>query len=693
MTRASDKSALRRGVSEQDVRAVLEQRVERELQVLRGAEVDQPDSVRGSYAAIDGGALTRLEAERSALVDGTLDMLRAAASFVRDERHRLHVMLRAAETFPLGAPGLRPGNGSTEIVFPFLLGSRAFAVVVETPRAALVRELATVSRIRFTWEPLARVAARQGPPEARAMLAAVGRVAEPLLQSNDAETLNRTGYELAGEAVGNDALRALAVLTWIGGWPGDVAPGHLATWIADGAKRLPSGVDTFEVSVDGDGPSIATSLADGSVSADALRLTATRFYLSGAQLAHVFSAERALENDRRRPRLYVDAGDTHHALIATWSESARAVNTPKHRHHEGRELSVVEGARLELLRPGRPAQLGLPFDGAPSEQIIRTIQRALGPDGLRNWTAILALLSDAGRQGYVRWTVRDHLLAMGLSETSRARLDVQRSAAEMVELFTRMELAVYDRTGTLRRRAPLLQALERTERIAESQWQLDGMTLQLNPVLYAGVRAPDGSVGTLYWPAPRSLASIDATRFPGAIPLGLLLSIRLRWDLASGKSQLVLSGESVLGLAGIKFNPRKPGEGWKRLERALTELERREALCYSWRAGEEWTLQGMLEFRPTRWQLEHWHGVTPVELPRELQPLPSGEHGERGIPITGADLAAWRKVNGWTQDRLAAALGVSVRTLRNAESKGAAALPPSVRKALERERQALTASS
>src|SRR5690606_21508986 len=118
---------------------------------------------------------------------------------------------------------------------------------------------------------------------------------------------------------------------------------------------------------------------------------------------------------------------------------------PKHRPHVFEEVEM-EGVRLELLSPDKGAiQLTLPWGG--SRSLLEELQIALrewrGPEGLRHWAAILRLLSvEGGRTGFVRWTVDDHLEALGVPQAKRTERRNRDRAARLVELMTRLELAV-----------------------------------------------------------------------------------------------------------------------------------------------------------------------------------------------------------------------------------------------------------
>ena len=64
--------------------------------------------------------------------------------------------------------------------------------------------------------------------------------------------------------------------------------------------------------------------------------------------------------------------------------------------------------------------------------------------------------------------------------------------ARQVEAFTKIDLAVYAADGTLRTRRPILLVGAKYDRLKGSTWELDGMQLTINPLLYAGVRERAG---------------------------------------------------------------------------------------------------------------------------------------------------------------------------------------------------------
>jgi hypothetical protein len=316
--------------------------------------------------------------------------------------------------------------------------------------------------------------------------------------------------------------------------------------------------------------------------------------------------------------------------------------------------------RIELLAPGRSVQLALDLgpDYTLSEATLLGLRDLRSWSGLRSWAALQRLFSvEGGRQGWVRWTLDGHLEALGYSPQERTRRPVRVKMAREVEALTRLELAAYDQHGKLRERRPLVIVGTKFDRLHGSEWELDGMELQINPLLYRGVREEGGELGSNWHPAPVELARIDHVHHPYAYSLGLILPIRWRITWAKeGQDHLHYTGESVLRLAGISFSRHDPGKAWKALERDLEELRRIGHVGrWEWVTGAR-TLAGVMDLYPAEWMLDRTlRGVRPVEIP----PGPS--------VLTGAELKAWRKAHGLTQAKAAERLGVVARTILRAE--------------------------
>ena len=220
----------------------------------------------------------------------------------------------------------------------------------------------------------------------------------------------------------------------------------------------------------------------------------------------------------------------------------------------------------------------------------------------------------------------------------------------------------------------MLAITQRGEALRDAGWALEGLELVIHPALYEGVRRSDGSIGRLWAPAPAELATIDHARFPYALALGLILPIRWRWDTADGRDCLTLTGGKLLDTAGIVQSEHDPGRAWTALERNLAELQRVGGLGHAeWVRGEARTCAGRCRLYPPQWVRERLvHGIAPDERPTAP------------VLLTGGELRAWRVAKGWTQPQAAQALGVSERTVRNAEASPDASLSRSIRSGLER---------
>lgn len=373
-------------------------------------------------------------------------------------------------------------------------------------------------------------------------------------------------------------------------------------------------------------------------------------------LAVLYAAVQAVERDQSRPAVALDAGRPHHELLSGWvRDLPKDTRTP----HD----ALTINGRIELLAPGRSVQLMLDLgdNASPNEALINALREMRGWKGLRHWAAVQKLLSvDGGRQGWVRWTLDGHLNTLGVSVKNRSKADLRAQVARQVEAFTKIEIAVYSKDGTRLEQAPLFLVGKKYKGLQGSQFQLDGMQLTINPLLYSGVREAGGKLGRNWHPAPVELAQVDDVHHPYTLALGLILPIRWRLRLAEGHDHLTLKGTSALALAGIPYRTRKPGAAWKALERDLAELHRIGGLGrWEWDTPETArTLEGRLHLWPAPWMADRTlRGVRPRELP----PGPA--------VLTGAELKTWRTRHGLTQAKAAEQLHVNRRTITRAEMR------------------------
>lgn len=420
-----------------------------------------------------------------------------------------------------------------------------------------------------------------------------------------------------------------------GAWPLEVAPADVIAWVQDAARRKAAA------------PWLERARASG-------------YHL--IPLAVLYATVQAVERDRDRRAMAIDAGRPHHDLLMGWRDLPKDTRKPRH-------VTTIND-RIELLAPGGGCvQLTLDLDGqgSPGEALITALREMRGWKGLRHWAAVQKLLSvDGGRQGWVRWTLNGHLDALGVSVKNRSKAGVRVNVARQVEAFTKIEIAVYAEDGTLRTRRPILLVGAKYDRLKGSAWELDGMQLTINPLLYAGVREASGKLGRNWHPAPVELAAVNEREHPYTIALGLILPIRWRLALEEGHDHLALTGERALRLAGITYKPsdrrwlaKNGAHAWEALERDLAELARIGGLGrLAWDAADTpRTLAGRLHLWPAAWQRDRTiHAVRPRELP----PGPA--------VLTGAELKAWRDRRGLTQTKAAETLHVGRRTIARAEA-------------------------
>jgi len=383
----------------------------------------------------------------------------------------------------------------------------------------------------------------------------------------------------------------------------------------------------------------------------------------GYNIGLLLLADREVEQDRKRPALALDAGRPHAELLAGWRD------VPKDPRKKHLFAQPVPG-RVELLGPGLCVQLALDLGETTPEAVTVNLRKWRGPMGLRHWAALQRLWSVEGsRSGEVLWTLDAHLEALGYATPERTRLELRQRVAEEVRLLTRLELAVYDRDEKLRERRPLVIRVSETDkREADGAWLTSAMRLQINPLLYEGVRTREGALGTNWFPAPAELARVDHRRHPYVTALGLLLPVRWRREWANnGRDCVALKGRNLLDLAGIPHHPRKPGLAWKSLADTLEKLrDVRSVGHWEWEGGEP-ALGAVCRIYPADWAGDRTlRGVKPVELPPGPQAL------------TGDELRELRRERGLKQAELAQRLGMAQATISRLERRGAELLPADV---------------
>ena len=449
-------------------------------------------------------------------------------------------------------------------------------------------------------------------------------------------------------------------------WPGKAAPFDVAQWAKDILNVLEPGYGDLVFAEADHGP-----LSRGVAWTDTDGLPVC---LPVGGLALLYLAEREVDRDRRRSFVAVDAGKEHHALLSGWGKLVKESRLKDgHRPRIWRDSRKGKQVWVELFGPGLSTQLSLPLeDTTPGIEVIRAVKRLAKWEGVRSWVALQRLLSIEGeRAGWVRWTLDAHLEAADYAHGRRRDPETRNRVAEHVELFTRFELAVIV-GGKTRERRPLMLIGGRFEHLEGSRWKLDGMELQINPLLYRGVRNEEtGRLGRHWYPTVPGLAQLDHRYYGPALMLGQVLAIRWRWDL--GKTDyLTISGDRLLKLACIPFDRHDPKRAWKALKRNLDKLQSIDALG-RWEADDGgWALDAMYRLPPPAWTVDRLRHHVPVIEARVAD-----------LPWTGVELRAWRKAHGWTQARLARLLGVSKPTIGRAEQGGNAPLTKAVRGGLE----------
>lgn len=386
-------------------------------------------------------------------------------------------------------------------------------------------------------------------------------------------------------------------------------------------------------------------------------------------ISAIYAADQDIDMGLSRKSMAIDAGKTHQDLIVGWTE------LPKRPGETANRLFIKDGTQVRLLAPGRSVQLDLPMDGARSihDATIHTLRQLQGWKGLRNWAALQRLLSIEGeRMGWVRWTMDDHMIALGYGQRAKDDTAKRDDIAKQIEMLTQIELEVFDKHGNTIDQHPVLLVAKRTKKIKDSKYKLDGMVLQLNPLLYQGVRnSKTKKVGNKWLPAPIDIARINHTKHPYAIALGMILPIRWRWRLWEGKEHVALTGNNLLQLAGIKIQKANPERAWKALKRDLDKLKEIGGLGkYTWKDKDaQWTADNVCYLYPPNWVVDR--AIFKIH-PDEKKKLPP--------PVTGVDLKQWREQNGLTQIQAAKKIGVNISSIQRSEKHADKKIGPSIRK-------------
>jgi hypothetical protein len=389
----------------------------------------------------------------------------------------------------------------------------------------------------------------------------------------------------------------------------------------------------------------------------------------------IVSLDKDVRRELMESMIAIDASVPHHEVVAGWTKETKK---PKAKRTRKRSLYRAQDnpGRLELLAPGGSVQIRIPFDGQSlTESFVETIRNWRDWFGLRNWAALQRLLSDKGmRTGRVRWLLSEHLDALGYSERSREDPELREKIAKEVELFTQLEIAIYNPDGTLRLREPILSSTRKYDALRDGKWALEGMELQIAQSLYEGIRNFEtDKLGSNWFPAPAELPQIDHRNYPHAIALGLILPMRWRWAWSEKKEYVALSGQKLLELANIPQSPENPRRAWDTLKLNLDELERIKSIGRIEWKGEPYTSSAVARIYPSHKLLDRTHrGLRAIEAKKP------------DLPVTGAEFVEWRKGKGWSQAEAAKQLGVGIATVKRTESLLEKKIGPSLRKALEK---------
>jgi len=382
--------------------------------------------------------------------------------------------------------------------------------------------------------------------------------------------------------------------------------------------------------------------------------------------ALIYLAEKNVTKEAFAKFTAIPAGNNHSMFIA----SMASLPKDEMRHRGEKNISVPEiDGKIELISPNpkKPIQLTLPIDEF-NERMISAIHSLRGSFGLRNWAAILNLFSQEGsRTGRVKWTLDDHLLALGKPDWRR-KPHKRDEISKLIEFFTKCELVIYGSDNKIRARTPLLHIVDgiKIETKTEEIWSVGGMILQISPLIYEGVRnTSNKQLGKDWFPQTPRIAEIDHTKYPYAITLGLILPIRWRWRIgelfnqgtAKDEIYIDIKAANLLSAAGINWKQNHQERVWERLELNLDKLIEVGGLkAYQW-LGQKNRRECLLRLYAPQKANDHL-----------LNSVPFVESTPPFIPKTGTDLKIWRKSYGFTQEELAENLNLGVATIKRAEA-------------------------
>lgn len=434
-------------------------------------------------------------------------------------------------------------------------------------------------------------------------------------------------------------------------WPPDAALLDVARWVRAAANREVPGLGDAMV-----------SQAERSSTVDFRR---GEQWVPLGGIAALYLAEKDVKDGLKRQVKHISATADHHALVDNWS--AVPGRGPHHRPAKPAPKARVDRQTgqfaMELLLPGRATQLRLPLrDTTIQEGMIDAVREVLGAEGLRHYAAWMRLLAiEGGRRGYVRYTVDDHLTALGYDERRQRDPEVRAKAVRMMRTFCRLEVAIYDSNGLLRYRRPLVHVGGELDRKVGDEWQLEGMELRPNDLTYGGVLKDATEWGRNFMPAPIEIAQVSHERYPHFHGMAILLAIRCRWALGDGHDYVDMTGRKWMDVAKIVRQAANPGRAWQQLQRHLDKLVDVGLFArYEWKdAAEAWSDTGVCRAWIGEWLVDR----TSRQLTTEAPPPPPADK-----PITGAELRVFRLSRAWSQRQAAAELGVSQGAIYNAEA-------------------------
>jgi DNA-binding XRE family transcriptional regulator len=396
----------------------------------------------------------------------------------------------------------------------------------------------------------------------------------------------------------------------------------------------------------------------------------------------IYLAEKDVIEKRDSPIFRLD---TTNASFKTFNGLSKIIDENIYGKLTPENLVISEEDEILLLIPeyNKPSQiqLTLPLKGISNEEIIQIISERFNYFTLRNYLAILTLMSTKGGAiGKVLWTLDDHLFS--LNEPSWRRKPEQRNKVrESIRLLTKLKLAIRvklpNKSGWVTQQ---IISIENNREFVNDNWDLEAAVFILHPELNKGVRAENGNIGTNFFPLNTSLPTLKEKEFGQALKLAPHIACRMRWqfmdDKDSGKEPrpyITYSGHSLYKAASIPLSSKRHKRSVNRLRKNLDELIKKDIIGhYEWVDGPAWGLNSNCRINwPQRAKDILLHEV----LPSELYPI--------NLPTNGFELKEWRNSLRLSQSELANTIGVSLRTIKRSETeKATLPLGPSLRKAL-----------